>query len=373
MSAAPPLTTLHVNTERGWRGGERQTLWLAQALRAAGHGAIIAARPGDELARRAASVGLDVRHLAPVAALDPFAVRTLGRLAARTGADVIHAHTATAQTLSVLARNVGRAAMVASKRVDRPLHAGWLSRAKFRRTDAVIAVSQRVRATLMSGGVDPDRVTVIPDGADLSRTMAPAPQERLAALGVRGGRPLVVLVAALVPTKDPVGFVRALAVARAAGADFDALIAGDGPLLAEVRSERSRSGLAACLHLAGWQEETDDLVAAADIVVLSSTGEGQGSVLLDAMQCGRPVAATAAGGVPEVVADGETGLLVPPSDPAALGGAIARLVLDPALRARMGSTARARVGRYSTERMAAATVDVYRAAIARRGSGSRSA
>ncbi len=369
MTDTAPLTTVHLNSERGWRGGERQTLWLAAALQRAGHRALVVARAGGPLARRAAEAGLDVRALGPLAPVDPLTAWRLRRLMAAERADVLHAHTGNAHSLALLAAVGTRTALVASKRVDRGPHAGSLTRAKFRHTDAVIAVSAAIRDTLVAGGVAPGRVAVVNDGVDTGRPMTPDTR-RLAAIGARPGvRPVVLLVAALVPTKDPVGFVRAVAAARRAGAEFDAVIAGDGPLRPAVAAEREALGLTDVLHLAGWQEETDGLVAAADVVVLSSVGEGLGSILLDAMLCARPVAATAVGGVSELVAAGVTGLLVPPSDPDALGAAIARLVTDPALRARLGAAARARVSAFAVDRMAEATLAVYRAAIGHRRSG----
>jgi glycosyltransferase involved in cell wall biosynthesis len=203
-------------------------------------------------------------------------------------------------------------------------------------------------------------MVVIPDGVDLARPMTPASPVRLAGLGVRPGVALVVMVAALVGHKDPLNFVRAVAAARGSGAAFQGLLVGDGFLRDAVRGERERLGLVEDLVLAGWQEDADALIASSDVFVLSSSEEGQGSVLLDAMQCGKPVAATSAGGIPDVVADGETGLLAPPRDPAALGAAIARLCADAGLRARLGAAGAQRARRFAIERIAEETLQVYR-------------
>jgi glycosyltransferase involved in cell wall biosynthesis len=144
---------------------------------------------------------------------------------------------------------------------------------------------------------------------------------------------------------------------------FQALLAGDGFLRDQVRAEHARLGLDGTLIIAGWQDDADSLIAAADVFVLSSSEEGQGSVLLDAMQCRKPVAATRAGGIPDVVLDGETGLLVAPGDPVALGGAIARLCSEPDLRGRLGAAGGRRVADFAIERVAEATVAVYRQAL----------
>ncbi|MDE3129162.1 MAG: glycosyltransferase, partial [Gemmatimonadota bacterium] len=119
-------------------------------------------------------------------------------------------------------------------------------------------------------------------------------------------------------------------------------------------------------HLAGYRTDADELLAAATVCVLSSREEGMGSVLLDALFLGRPIAATRAGGIPEVVQDGVSGLLAPARDPDALGAAIGRLVNDPALARRVGDAARARAADFSVERMADATEAVYRDVLAAR-------
>jgi glycosyltransferase involved in cell wall biosynthesis len=360
-----PLRILHLDTERGWRGGERQALWLATALARLGHHSVVAARPTAPLAAAARGAGLEVARVSPLFSADPLAAVRVRALLRRGGFDVLHAHTANAVTLGALATRGTDCALVVTRRVDFPLNRGIGTRWKYERAAAVIAISHRVRDVLLAGGIPGERLALVPDGVDLSRAMTPAPPERLVRLGVRPGVPLVVMVAALVGHKDPVTFVRAVAAARDAGAELQALLVGDGFLRDAVAAEHAQLGLAGTLHLAGWQDEADALIAAADVVALSSSEEGQGSVLLDAMQCGKPVAATRAGGIPDMVVDGETGLLAPPGDPAALGGAIARLCADAGLRARLGAAGARRVRDFAIERTADATLAVYRQALRR--------
>lgn len=365
-AAGRPLRVLHLNSERGWRGGERQTFWLARGLSELGHDSVVAAWPRSPLAERAAGAGLDVLAAQPHFPLDPGAAFTLARTLRRERFDVLHAHTGNALTQGALAGRRPGSILVGSKRVDRGSHAGLLTRWKYARCDALIAVSGFVKQQLIDDGASAQRVAVVPDGVDLKRMMTPVPQEQLRALGVQPGQPLVVMVAALVPVKDPLMFVRGLADAAGRGAAFQALLVGDGELRDAVAAERDRLALTARLHLAGWQPHTDGFVAAADVVALTSKGEGQGSILLDAMQCSVPVIATRAGGVPDTVEDGETGLLVAPGDAAAFGAAITRLCGDEALRRRLGAAGRIRVSRFALDRTVGQTLDVYRAALSRR-------
>lgn len=355
-----PISVVHLDTERGWRGGERQAFWLARALRARGHRSIVAARPEGALFAAAQAEGIETWPTSPRFEVDPLAAwRLAGRLR-EAGADVLHAHTGHAVGLGAVATLRSGTGFVATRRVDVALFHNPVTRWKYSRVSRLVAVSTAVRDALMAGGIADDRITIVPSGVDLSRVIEPAPEATLAALGVRPAAPLVVMVAALVPEKAPVTFVRAIGAAKAAGAALQALLVGDGPLAAQIRAARAALGLGGTLHLAGQRGDADALIAACDVFVLSSREEGLGTVLLDAMLCGKPVAATAAGGIPEVVEDGVTGVLVPVGDAAALGAAIADLCRDEARRAAMGAAARVRVRRFGVDQTAEDTLAVYR-------------
>jgi glycosyltransferase involved in cell wall biosynthesis len=351
---------VHLDTERGWRGGQRQVFWLARALHEAGHRSIVAGRPDEPLLAAAEAEGLETWPTSPRFEADPVAAWRLSSRLTRARADVLHAHTAHAVGLGALATLRARTALVATRRVDFPLRGNPASRWKYGRVSGLIAISSAVRDVLLAGGFPADRIAVVPSGVDLGRRITPAPAGALDELGIRPGLPLVVMVAALVPHKAPLDFVRAVAAAVAGGTPLQALLVGDGPLLSAVEAERDALGLAGTLHLAGQRQNADSLIAVCDVFVLSSREEGLGTVILDAMYCGKPVAATAAGGIPDVVEDGVTGLLSPVGDAAALGAAIAALCRDAARRREMGEAARQRVRAFGVERTAAGTLEVYR-------------
>lgn len=354
------LTVLHVDTERGWRGGERQLLWLAAGMRDRGHRAIIVARPSDELARRAQALKLEVIAAAPRGELDLFAARDLRRAIAQYRAQLVHAHTAHAAAIAALATLGTSAKIVIARRVDFPLRRNLGTRLKYRRAEAVIAVSKTVAAVAAEAGIARERIHVVPDGVDLSRSVEPASGDTLRSLGLLTGEPLVVQVAALVAHKDPLTFVRAMAVVRERIPRVRALLVGDGPLRAVAQAEITRLDLDRAVSLTGFRHDADDLLAAATVATLSSVEEGMGSVLLDAMAFGVPIAATRAGGIPEVVSDGESGLLSTPGDPAALADNIVRLLSDQDLAASLAARARMRVEEFSVDRMVERTIEVYR-------------
>jgi glycosyltransferase involved in cell wall biosynthesis len=369
---AVTLRILHIDTERGWRGGERQTLWLAAELSRRGHESIIAARPGEPLAVRAAESGLEVVDCAPALELDVRAALRVRRFIRLRKIDVVHAHTAHALAVAALATLRTHVPLVVARRVDFPLRHNAGTHWKYGRAAAIIAVSQAVARVLGRSEISAERIRVVPDGVDLHRRIEPASTDALRELGVPAGAPLVVQVAQLVGHKDPVNFVRAMVRARERVPDAVGLMVGDGPLRGAVEGEVRSADALEAVWLAGYRTDADSLLAAADVATLSSREEGMGSVVLDAMAFGVPIAATTAGGIPEVVVHGETGLLVRPEDPIALGDAIATLLADPELRARMAGRGPERAAEFSVERMTDRTIEVYEEVRARIGGGRRS-
>lgn len=367
MTTADALTVLHVNTERGWRGGERQVYWLATAMRALGARSLVAARRGGPLLTRLDEAGVATVPLDPRGELDPFAAARLRRVIRDERVRIVHAHTGHAVALCALATLGTGAAMVLTRRVDVPLRRNIGTRWKYARADRIIALSTAIAGTLESCGIPRAKIDVIPSGVDLARRVEPALRETLESLGVPAGAPWAVQVGALDPSKDPLTFVRAIAAARRSAPTLHGVLAGEGPLRRMIEREIDRLTLRPVVHLAGQRADADELLAAANVAVLSSKQEGLGTVLLDAMAFGTPVAATAAGGIPDIVEDGVSGLLAPVGDAEALAGAIVRLVEDRDLAARLTNSARARVTGFSIETIARRTLDVYRRTLASDG------
>lgn len=360
MTDPSRLVVLHLDTERGWRGGQRQVLWLARSLAGRGHVSIVAARPGEPLARHAVDAGLTVVPCSPAFEFDPVAVMQLRAAILRRGVRIVHAHTGHAVALAALATLGTHAKTVVTRRVDFKLRSNFGSRWIYGRAHAIIAISRAVSDGLVASGISEDRVQIVPSGIDLTRVFAPAAPETLAQLGVAAGQPVIVQVAQLSGHKDPVTFVRAMAEVRKHVPNARALMVGDGPLRPAVEAEAERLGLTDMLRLTGYRTDADSLLAAADVATLSSRLEGLGTVLLDAMSMGKPIAATAGGGIPETVQHGVSGLLSPPGDPAKLGANIAAILQDPALAGRLSTGARRRAEDFSVERTAELTLKVYR-------------
>ena len=352
------MRVLHVDPERAWGGGEVQVLALVRELAARGHASTVAAHPGAPLARAAAAAGARVVPLGIVNHLDVRAALALRRLVAAF--DVVHFHTARAHALAPFCRGRG-ARLVVTRRMDYVPAGGPYVRFLYNRAvDAVIAISEGVRAALVRVGVRAERIRVVPSGIDAGAFVAP-PEARAA---VRREWRLgdddvaVVVVGALEARKGHAVLLAAAAALAPAGLGLRYVFCGEGrqaePLV------RAAAALDGAVELVGFRPDVAACLAAADVVALPSRQEGLGVAALEAMAAGRPVVASRVGGLAEAIVPEETGLLVPPGDPTALATALARLARDPGLRARLGAAGRARVrARYTTARMAEGTLACY--------------
>jgi glycosyltransferase involved in cell wall biosynthesis len=224
--------------------------------------------------------------------------------------------------------------------------------------DRVICVSEQVSAFCARRiGLTPDKTVVIPNGVDFPEPSALLPKQMAReALGLPTDGTLVVTVARL----DPVKRLDVLLGALAELDDVHAIVVGYGPEERWLKAMVEDLGLGERVRFVGYQQDVWPWLAACDVFALSSDWEGMPNAVLEAMGAGLPVVATAAGGTPDVVVDGETGLLVPPGDPVALAAALDRLVHEPVLRRTMGAAGqgRARVC-FSAQQMVERTQSLY--------------
>jgi glycosyltransferase involved in cell wall biosynthesis len=360
---AEPLSVLHIDTERGWRGGQQQVAYLISHLAGLGVRCLLACRAGEPLHRLAQREGwttVAVRGFLSAAAALALTVR-------RDGVRVVHAHSSRAQNLGLLVQWLApEVRLVVSRRVD--FHRGTdpLSAWKYRtpRVARWLAISRRVSAVLAEDGVPAGRIALVHSGVDVGRIAAAAPSPDLRAglreeCGLSGEGVLVGSVGALVPHKDRLTLVRGLAEARRLGAPVWLAIAGEGEERPALEREIAATGLAGRVRLLGQRQDVPQLLHAFDLFALTSVQEGLGTSVLDAMAAGLPVIVTQAGGLAEMVREGRNGLVVPARDPVRLGQAIAALARDPELRTVLGAHNREDAQAFSAQRTAELTLREY--------------
>ena len=363
------------------RGGPlRQLEALVPGLLARGIGGpVLVGRPaaGEEDASDVLrAVGAEVVPIPALGrALDPAADLAAWRaLRARIRAarpDVVHTHQGKAGALGRLAAKAEGVPVVVHTFHGHHLAAPGLRGRAARLAERVLARAGTAGVALsprqledLTRVLPAARLSLVPPGLDVERLQASV--DALRARDLHGrlaprGEVVLLWLGRLVPVKDPLALLEAAAFARAAAgaAPFTLVLAGDGPLRARTVAA-ARAAAEGAVRCVGAIADPATWIAASDAVVLSSRSEGTPLALLEAGALGRPVAAPAVGGVPDVVEDGATGLLVPPRDPRALGAALARLAGDAALRERLGERARTEVPRrFSAEALVEGTAALY--------------
>lgn len=366
---------VHVSSPRTWRGGEQQLVYLAEGLRARGVDQRVVCPPDAALARVCRERGLPLATAPRRLSVDPWFARAVARVAKEAGAAVVHAHDPHAHTASALAASLFglRAPVVVHRRVDFPIGRGRFSRWKYDhpRVRRIVCVSRAIAGIVRPDVRDPAaRLQVVHDGVDAARFAGARADGRLRReLGIPAGVPIVGNVAALAGHKDHFTFVDTAERLLAAGISARFVAIGEGPLRDALASYIRARRLEGAVTLAGFRPDVPIILPELDLFLFTSKEEGLGSSILDAYLCGVPVVATRAGGVPEIVEDGVTGLLAPIRDPGSLAGAVRRVLGDPVLRARLVAGGARRARELSVDAMATATVGVYEGLLEERRGG----
>jgi len=357
------MFSLHIDTARTWRGGQNQVLLTVNGLRGIGQRASLVAHPEGELRRRAQE-GLDLIPIVPRTEIDLSAAWRLSRVVKRLRPDIVHAHDAHGTAMASLGLSFGpptpTPALIVSRRVDFHLNRNSFSRWKHRQVDCFIAASEAIRKMLIADGVPSERTTTVHEGIDLEHVLAAAPVNVHEAFWLPHGAPVVGNVAALVPHKGQRHLIEAARLVVREIPETRFVIFGEGDLRDQLERQVREHRLEKHVLLPGFRMDVLGCIKGLDLFVMSSVTEGLGTSLLDAMACSRASVATRAGGIPEIVEEGRTGVLVEPRDHSAMAREIVHLLKDDGLRQRMGEAARARVAeRFTVERMVEGTAAVY--------------
>lgn len=319
---------------------------MTSAVRQAGIPVHVVAMPPLRLAAALSAMGM---------------VWRLSRLARRLGAELLHANGSRAMCYAGLAGLLARLPVVWHVRVIES--DGWWDHLLSRLATRIIAISEAVRRRFHY--LPEQKVPVVYNGVDL-QAFGEAKGMALRRRLQLENRPLIGMVAQLLPWKRQVDFIRAAAILTPTHPEARFLIIGTDPAPGgayerQLRELTTDLGIEDCVIFTGFIPEVPEVMAMLDLVVLTSDNEPFGRVLIEAMAASRPVVATRGGGVPEIVLDGETGLLVQVGDVEGIASALAALLADPARRSAMGEAGRQRVlAQFSIESHAGKIETLYR-------------
>ena len=344
------LRILHVDSGRDWRGGQRQVFLLARGQREQGHEPLIVAAPDAPLLHRLRGAGLAASGVRMRADWDLAAARRLRGLVRTWRPDVVHAHDARAHALSMTAL-LGRRdlPLVVTRRV------ALTPKGRLKYGDRVarfIAISSAVRDALVCGGVATARIDIVYSGVPSPHIESP--RDWRAERGWPHDTVLCGVVGAMTAEKGVLLLSQIAERISAASRSRARLVLLGG----HASGSADLGGVAA--FRAGFVDEVHHAMAGLDLLWHPSSAEGLGTAVIDAMALKVPPVAFAVGGLPELIVDDVSGLLVPPADVDAFARAAERLIDDEDLRLRLGAAGPARAAEFSVERMIGGTERTYR-------------
>ena len=327
-------------------------LGLTRYLHRAGHVSHVATPLHGVLAQRLQRDAFTVQPLSIRNHLDGLAGWRLRRLVWREHYDLVHFHTARAQALSpwLYALPVRR---LVTRRMDYPIKTGWWRRLLYgNQVDMIVAISSGVAAALGAAPVFDRPIRIIPSGIDTAQFRPTAAQRRAirGQYGFGEETTVILMAGALTKRKAPHTLIEAAAQLHSShqqGApSLHYLVCGDGPLRQELEARVRARGLASVFHFAGFCRDMPAYLAAADIFVHTPVWEGLGVAVIEALAAGLPVVASRVGGIPDLITERETGLLIPAQDPSALRQALLQCVQRPDWAKTLGAQGQTKVQTY---------------------------
>ena len=363
------MRVLHIAKVTGIAGAENHLLVLLPALRALGVDAEVVllqepGRPVAQLVRAFLAAGVPTFELAINMDLDPWLVGRLARLVRSRGAHAVHTHGVHADLYGRLClQGLDGVLLLQTRHNDDRFRRLWIMRLLnqwlARRCVRIVAISDAVREFVCAvEGIPPRKVERIYYGLDA----APAPQN-VADLRTElgwAGAPLIGFVGRLTGQKGVDVLLNAFAIVHRALPTARLLLIGDGPQRAALAALAGGLQISAAVHFAGWREDARAQMAALNVLAIASRWEGFGLVTLEAMQAGVAVVASRVSALPEIVLDGETGLLVPAANAAKLAAALLALLQDPQRAMQLGENGRLRAAQlFTVKQMAVQHAALY--------------
>ena len=355
------MKILHVETGRHLYGGPQQVIYLLDALNSRGVDCTLVCPPDSGVDSAARSAGIRVQNLFCAGDLDlPFAYR-LTQYLQTAKPDLVHCHSRRgADVLGGLAASFAAIPAVVSRRVDNT-EMRLMAALRYRPFARIIAISDAIAGVLREHDIDNSRIEVIRSAVDTTRFVRPPDLDAFRAeFAVPADAFVIAAAGQLIPRKGHRYLLEAIAGLRNSHKEIRLILFGEGYLANQLRAQAAALGLGDIVQFAGFRDDLDDFMACFDVFAHPALAEGLGVATLKAAAAGVPVVGFRAGGLPEAVSDGETGILVTAEDAAALQAALERLIDDEDLRTRMAVAGRERMQKeFSIDTMADKHVELY--------------
>ena len=363
------LAVLHTESSLGWGGQEIRVLTEARGVAREGHEVLLAAPADSRIFAEAPRFGVEALAL-PIGRKGVAGLLALRRLLARRKVDVVNTHSSTDSWLAAVARATldGAPPIVRTRHISAPVPANRASRWLYSKAARVVTTGERLRKQVIAEtGIDPRRAISIPTGIDLARFHPGDRDAARVALGLPPRAPIVGIVATLRSWKGHRYLMQALAAMRRP--EVELVIVGDGPQREALGALAASLAIAKQVRFAGNQADVAPWMRSFDVFCLPSyANEGVPQALMQAMACALPVVTTAVGSIDEIVAHGDTGIIVPAQNDMRLRVELANLLDDAPRRAALGARAHATAHeRFGDALMVERMIEVFAQAAQHRG------
>jgi glycosyltransferase involved in cell wall biosynthesis len=353
---------LHLGTEMSWRGGENQIRYLMQGLPKGAWRNHLAYPNGSQAVSRMSehfpTLVLKSKH-----AWRPSVVSQLVKYCTENKIDLIDAHSSGGHSLGLaVKKRLPALKLVVHRRVDNPVKRGFFSRRKYLSplVDRYVAISGAIGQILIDYGIPDAKISVVKSATDGSRFSTPAVVDRQVfhhrlteRLGLKQETLLIGNASALTSQKGYEVLIEALSLLRLPSPlSFHCVIAGDGILRGALEKQVRELKLEKKVSFLGFIQDVDSLLSGLDILCVPSNNEGLGTILLDGIHAGCVIVATRVGGIPEIVLNGQTGLISEKGDARALASNLEKVCRSPELRAQLSQQAKVRIeSEFSLQKM----------------------
>ena len=340
-------TILHTEASTGWGGQEIRIILESLEFAGRGYRMLIACPAEARISAKAAEAGLRVINLPMRGPFDPRAIKKFLSIIKSEKVDIIHTHSSKDSWLAGMAGRLAKTPVVRSRHLSTPVGKSWFTSFVYRSLpDRIITSGEAIKRMLVErNGIDPAKIVSVPAGVDTEKYNPQVSAAKvIKELGLAGAYPVVGCVAMLRSWKGQKDLFDAVPRIIKSYPEARFVIAGDGPKREEFLGQIRALGIERSVIMTGLRKDVEEIIAALDIFVLLSTAsEATSQVIPQALSIGKAVVATDVGGLPEIIEDNVTGLLIPKGDPAAIADAIIKLADDKELAGRLARTGREKV------------------------------
>ncbi|MBC5774119.1 glycosyltransferase family 4 protein [Pontibacter sp. KCTC 32443] len=362
------MQILQLVSEKSWRGGEQQVAYLIEELQKAGVTSHVACRRNTPFEQYC--IQQNIPHIA-LGFRNEFDLQTAFKIkqyCRQQNISLVHVHSGHSHAISVWANLLGnKIPIVLSRRVDNPVKSNRLSHYKYNYPGIarVLCVSDKIKEVVSRSLDNPQICTTVYSGIDLDRFSGCENSRKLhQEFNLPEAQILIGNISAISPHKDYYTFVDTAEQVVQKLPNVTFFIIGDGPERPAIEAYIAQKNLRQHILLTGFRKDIPELMCELDVLLVTSETEGLGTTILDAFAAQTPVVATAAGGIPELVQDGVTGMLAPIKSPGKIAAKIVELIQNPVLRNNIVTGASQKVLKYSKKATALHTLAIYKEILA---------